>query len=132
MSMESLREQIRSMVRVEPREGGFRAVLTVDPSLSVLPDHFPGQPILPGMCMVQAVLVAAAAARGVRDLRLTLLKNAKFMHPVVPGDQVVIDGIMDARPDGIESIKAKLAMGAQAVAELSLQARPTEERGERL
>jgi 3-hydroxymyristoyl/3-hydroxydecanoyl-(acyl carrier protein) dehydratase len=129
--MESLREQIRSMVRVEPREGGFRAVLTVDPKLSVLPDHFPARAILPGMCMVQAVLVAAAAARGVRDLRLTLLKNAKFMHPVVPGDQVVIEGRMEARPDGTEAIKAKLSMDERAVAEFSLQARRPEEGEER-
>jgi 3-hydroxymyristoyl/3-hydroxydecanoyl-(acyl carrier protein) dehydratase len=129
--MESLREQIRSMVRVEAREGGFRAELTVDPKLSVLPDHFPGQPILPGMCMVQAVLAAAAAARGVRDFRLTLLKNAKFMHPVLPGDQVVLEGRLEARPDGTEAIKAKLTKGAQAVAEFSLQARRTEAEGER-
>ena len=125
--MSVLREEIRKMVRLEPAEeaggAGFRAVLTVDPALEVFPDHFPGHPLLPGMCMVQAVLLAGAAARGVKDLRLTLLKNAKFMRPVEPGDRVILEGRMEDRPDGIVGIKAKLLVEGRSAAEFSLEAR---------
>lgn len=121
--MNALRKQIQSMVRVEPCEGGFCAVLTVDPALLVLPDHFPTQPILPGICMVQAVLLAAAAARGLPDLRMTLLKNAKFMRPVEPGDSVAMNGRIESKPGGVLAVKAKLQCRSQAVAEISLEAR---------
>jgi 3-hydroxymyristoyl/3-hydroxydecanoyl-(acyl carrier protein) dehydratase len=132
--MSVLREEIRKMVRLEPPAegaaavagagGGFRAVLTVEPHLMVLPDHFPGHPILPGMCMVQAVLLAGAAARGVRDLRLTLLKSAKYLRPVEPGHRVIIEGRMNHGPEGVLAIKAKLSLDGQAVADFSLEARP--------
>jgi 3-hydroxymyristoyl/3-hydroxydecanoyl-(acyl carrier protein) dehydratase len=127
--MNALRQQLRSLLRVQPHDHGFRAQLTVDPAFSILPDHFPGNPILPGMCMVQAVLLAAAAAQGLPDLRLALLKNAKFLHPVEPGDQVVLDGHIAAASDHNLSIKAKLSVGPRAVAEFSLLARPPEVEG---
>jgi 3-hydroxymyristoyl/3-hydroxydecanoyl-(acyl carrier protein) dehydratase len=62
--MGSIREQIRSMLRVTPREGGFRAVFQVSADLQILPDHFRDAPLLPGVCMVQAVLLAWAEAAG--------------------------------------------------------------------
>jgi 3-hydroxyacyl-[acyl-carrier-protein] dehydratase len=126
MSKSILRDEIRKMVRLEPAAGGggvFRAVMTVDPALVVFPDHFPGHPILPGMCMMQAVLAAGAAARGVKDLRLTTLKSAKFMRPMGPGDSVILEGRIDDRPDGLVGIKAKILMDGRSAAEFSLEAR---------
>jgi 3-hydroxymyristoyl/3-hydroxydecanoyl-(acyl carrier protein) dehydratase len=122
--MNPIREQIRSMLQVEPREGGYRAVFRVRHDLTVLPDHFRDAPLLPGVCMVQAVLLAGAAAMGVPDLRLRLLKNAKMMQPVLPGEEIVIDADMSQRPDGDISIKAKLWGGDRRRAEFSLVARP--------
>jgi 3-hydroxymyristoyl/3-hydroxydecanoyl-(acyl carrier protein) dehydratase len=114
------------MVRAESRAGGFRAIFNVDPGLLVLPDHFRGHPILPGMCMVQAVLLAGAAVLGVPDLRLGLLKNAKFQQPIRPGDQVVIDAKMVPGNSGEVAIKATLSAGDRSLAEISLVARPSE------
>src|SRR2546430_778798 len=56
--MNAIRRQIQSMLRVEPRAGGFRARFTVGPDLAILPDHFRDSAILPGVCMVQAELLA--------------------------------------------------------------------------
>src|ERR1700691_3941430 len=64
LNMNPLREQIRSLLRVEPTSGGFRAMFNMAPALMVLPAHFPDQPIMPGMCMIQLVLIAAGAAHG--------------------------------------------------------------------
>ena len=66
--MNPLRTEIGKMLKLEQREGGFGAVLVVDGKLSIFPDHFPDQAILPGICLVQAVLLAGAArARGWRN-----------------------------------------------------------------
>ncbi len=123
--MNPLREQIRSMLRVEPREGGFRVTFSVGADLMVLPDHFRDHPILPGICMLQAILVAGAITRGVPDLRVTRLKNAKLMQPVQPGDEVIIDADVTIGAEDDIGIKAKLFVGNQRRAEFSLIAIPS-------
>jgi 3-hydroxymyristoyl/3-hydroxydecanoyl-(acyl carrier protein) dehydratase len=111
------------MLRVEPREGGFSATFKLRPDLSILPDHFRGAPILPGVCMVQIVLLAAAQALNVPDLRLSLLKNAKIMRPIRPNDQVRIEGTVTAAEESTFTIKATFTTeSAQRCAEFSLTA----------
>ena len=122
--MNEVRKQLRSMLRVEPRETGFRAVLRVDPAFSLLPDHFAGNPILPGMCLVQAILLAGAQSQGVANLRLCSLKNAKFLGPAVPGDEVVIDAEVTAGDGGELRVKANLSIGGKRMAQIVLNARP--------
>jgi 3-hydroxyacyl-[acyl-carrier-protein] dehydratase len=117
-----VREQIRSLLRVESRQGGFVARLRVDPNLVVLPDHFPNYPILPGICMIQAVLLAGAARENCSDMRLRKLKNAKMMQPVLPGMELVIDAVMTAGSDGDFLIRAKLSDGEKRCAEFVLTA----------
>jgi 3-hydroxymyristoyl/3-hydroxydecanoyl-(acyl carrier protein) dehydratase len=126
--MNAVRRQIESLLRVEKCEGGFRAYFNVDPGLVLLPDHFRGRPILPAICMVQAVLLAGARACGASDLRLCALKNAKMLQPVLPGDQVVIDAQMSEDDQGQIAIKAKISAADKKRAEFSLTAR--QERGE--
>jgi 3-hydroxymyristoyl/3-hydroxydecanoyl-(acyl carrier protein) dehydratase len=108
------------MLQLEPREGGFGAVLDVDAALSVLPDHFRNQPILPGICLVQAVLLGAAARQGVDELRIRVLKNMKLMQPIRPGERVSIEAEMTPLAGGDFAIKARLAMGERRCAEISV------------
>jgi 3-hydroxymyristoyl/3-hydroxydecanoyl-(acyl carrier protein) dehydratase len=121
--MNPVRQQIRSMLQTEPRDGGFRAVLKFDGNLSILSDHFPNQPILPGICMLQAVLIAGAEARGVGELHIRHLKNSKLLQPVLPGDELQIDADMSANPDGDILLKARLSSANQKRAEFSMIAR---------
>jgi 3-hydroxymyristoyl/3-hydroxydecanoyl-(acyl carrier protein) dehydratase len=120
----AVRAQIRSLLRVEPREGGVRAQLFVDPKLIVLKDHFHDYPLLPGICMIQAVILACAARQGLDNLHVHTLKTAKMMHPVRPGEQLVIDAEMASGPNGSFVIKAKLSSGDKRCAEFSLVAGP--------
>jgi 3-hydroxyacyl-[acyl-carrier-protein] dehydratase len=58
--------------------------------------HFPGQPVMPGVLVVEAMaqtagaLVAANQGLGDRALQVLLMTidKAKFRKPVVPGDQM--------------------------------------------
>jgi 3-hydroxymyristoyl/3-hydroxydecanoyl-(acyl carrier protein) dehydratase len=123
--MNAVREQIRSMLTAESRDGGFRARLRVDPAFVLFPDHFSSQPIFPGICMLQAVLLAAGMARGRDELHLKQLKNSKLLQPVLPGDEVLIDGEIAGEDDGDLAIKARLFVADQKRAEFSLIARGT-------
>ena len=115
-----IREQLKTMLQTQPREGGFTATLTVAASLSILVDHFEGQPLLPGMCMVQAVLIAAATAMNLSELHLRTLKNAKLMAPTPPGSVVLIDASIALHDDGNFAIKAKMTCNGTRCAEISL------------
>jgi 3-hydroxyacyl-[acyl-carrier-protein] dehydratase len=49
------------------------------------PGHFPGNPMIPGALLLDAVIAAIAGAR--RDAKLTI-RAAKFLRIVRPGDIV--------------------------------------------
>jgi 3-hydroxymyristoyl/3-hydroxydecanoyl-(acyl carrier protein) dehydratase len=49
--------------------------------------HFPGNPIIPGAVLLDEVLQAVAGAGGIAR---SVIRSAKFLQPVRPGDAVVI------------------------------------------
>jgi 3-hydroxymyristoyl/3-hydroxydecanoyl-(acyl carrier protein) dehydratase len=120
-------EQIRAMLQTTPREGGFQSVFQVDKDFALFPDHFPQLPILPGICIAQAVLMSAAQAQDVPVLRLCVLKRAKLMQPIRPGDTIEINADMACLEDGTYSVKATLLAKGTRCAEISLIARRSTE-----
>lgn len=119
----TLLAELAAMLTVDVKDDSYHAVLKVSPSLSVLKDHFAHQPILPGVCMVQAALLAAAQTLGRDELRLISVKNAKMTYPISPGDEVELQGSIVALDSNSWQIKTRLTMGDRRVAELSLLAR---------
>ncbi len=58
--------------------------------------HFPGQPIMPGVLIIEAMAQVAgvmAFRSGIegKSVYFMSIDNAKFRRPIVPGDQVVMD-----------------------------------------
>lgn len=51
--------------------------------------HFPGNPIIPGAVLLDEVLSAIAAGAGGAP-GPCVIRSAKFLHPVRPGDRVLI------------------------------------------
>jgi 3-hydroxymyristoyl/3-hydroxydecanoyl-(acyl carrier protein) dehydratase len=58
--------------------------------------HFPGNPIIPGALLLSEVLRAIETDLG-RTLYPFQIKAAKFLHPVRPGDRLLIEF---SGPDG--------------------------------
>jgi len=77
--------------------------------------HFPGRPVLPGVCMIQAAVVALTEARRV-PLRLKRLVSAKWLAPVLAGE--TLDFTIVA---GAGSCKVKVTRGTDKVAEFSIE-----------
>lgn len=58
-----------------------------------LPGHFPGHPLVPGVVVLEQVLLAASQAAGQAAATLRL-PQVKFLAPLYPGQaaEVVLDG----------------------------------------
>ena len=91
----------------------FQTTLRFDAAHPALPGHFPGQPLVPGVLLLEQVALALRAWRG---LRLSRVLEAKFMTPLLP-DQSVRLALSEATGDGarirfrIERDGAVLARG---------------------
>jgi 3-hydroxymyristoyl/3-hydroxydecanoyl-(acyl carrier protein) dehydratase len=70
----------------------FQAALRVDPSHPALTGHFPGNPIVPGVVLLERVAAALRAWRGERIEKL----DAKFVQPLLPGEDAMIELRADA------------------------------------
>lgn len=71
------------------------AVWRVDPALEALRGHFPDEPVVPGVllleCMAQAAgLVLCAGGWGGKKPLLSGLDRARFIRPVLPGETVTV------------------------------------------
>ena len=86
-----------------------------DESFSGFKGHFPGRPVLPGICLVQAALVLAESL-SVTSPVLQEVVSAKFFTAVMPGNSIS----MRCTRDG-ELLKAAVSGEAGRVAELKLK-----------
>lgn len=64
-------------------ESGFEAVLRTNPEHSIYKAHFPGNPITPGVCIIQAAGELLEQKLG-RKLYLKTVKNIKFLSVIIP------------------------------------------------
>jgi 3-hydroxymyristoyl/3-hydroxydecanoyl-(acyl carrier protein) dehydratase len=72
--------------------------------------HFPGNPIIPGAVLLSEALRAIEEELGA-SLPRCQIRSAKFLHPVRPGDRIVIE--CSRNPDG--EVKFTCKIGATLV-----------------
>ena len=86
--------------RVEILEPGrsITAVKSVSISDPILQGHFPGNPVFPGVLIVEALAQAACVLAGMmgddkqdREVLLAQIQDVRFKRPVVPGDTVYLN-----------------------------------------
>ena len=58
--------------------------------------HFPGQPIMPGVLIIEAMaqvagVMAFSSGMEGKSVYFMSIDNVKFRRPIVPGDQVIMD-----------------------------------------
>ena len=66
----------------------YRQPIYFDGGHPALPGHFPGQPLVPGVLMLEQVALGLRAWRG---QRLSRVIEAKFMSPLLPDESAQLE-----------------------------------------
>lgn len=113
--------------RVDGLTGYFR--LTLTPSCFIYQAHFPGEPITPGVCIVQmgTELLEDLLGEGLRKkvkLEICKVKNVKFLSVISPNESTVITYQMkkvEMSEDGSEvKVQMVVTSGDEVKAKISL------------
>ena len=67
----------------------LRAVVSLDPGHRIYDGHFPGNPVVPGVCQVQVVREALEFLMDVKGM-LVAGDNIKFLNMIVPAEHPVL------------------------------------------
>jgi 3-hydroxyacyl-[acyl-carrier-protein] dehydratase len=86
--------------------------------------HFPGQPILPAVIMVEAIAQMAGIVLqsdpeipAMADLRLTAIRQMKIMGTGVPGETLAIEAEVQGRMGNLVQAAGRIRVGGNLIAE---------------
>ncbi|MGI4862384.1 MAG: hypothetical protein ACRYFZ_00560 [Janthinobacterium lividum] len=90
-----------------------QATIRLNPEHAIFAGHFPGQPVVPGVCMLQIIkeLLAGAIQQPVQLVRAS---NIKFLTVLTPGTHEIVSVQLkfDSSENGILVSEATISSGA--------------------
>lgn len=100
-------------------EEGITAHIKLNPKHEIFKGHFPGKPIMPGVCMIQIIKELTERSLG-KDLFLSIASNVKFMAIINPEtDPTLIINIDLMELDDLVKIKSVTSFGGTVALKLS-------------
>ncbi len=111
-------------VRAEGDE--FECIKNVSHNEPFFNGHFPGEPVMPGVLIIEAlaqaagVAIAAAADSAPGTGYLTGIDEARFRRKVVPGDQLRLTGTILLNRRGLCKVRTQALVGDETAAEATL------------
>ena len=113
----ALRSRIRNLSATG--ENQYRCVMEFDPDFTGFAGHFEGNPIVPGVCLIEAARVIAEETTGKR-LRTVGIAQCRFRRPVLAGESAEAT-LKIAAGDAIK-IQAEFRIGGAISAQMRLEA----------
>jgi len=115
------------VVEIDPDGKRIVGLKNVSANEQFFQGHFPGNPVMPGVLIVEA-MAQCAAILGLREMpdrdkKLFLfggVDKARFRRPVVPGDQLRLECVVLHRRATSVKIHGKATVDGQLVAEAEL------------
>lgn len=103
-----LKNDFYSIGLLQQETGSINALLQLNPEHAVFAGHFPGQPVVPGVCMVQMVKEILETVTG-HALQLKTADHIKFLSMVNPQESVELKATITYTLDADE-IKVTAAL----------------------
>ena len=107
----------------------IRALKNVTVNEPYFQGHFPGRPVMPGVMMLESLAQAAALlsfdAMGALPDDNSIyyfagIDSARFKRPVGPGDQLILDVVLDRMKSSIFKFTAKASVDGEIAVEAAL------------
>lgn len=104
----------------------FECVKLVSFNEPWVPGHFPGEPLMPGVLIVEALAQAAAVGLYAREGGeprtgyLASIERARFRRKVVPGDTLRLTGTITRFRRGVCTVEGVALVGDEVAAEATL------------
>lgn len=115
----ALRSRIRRLKATGKNE--YSCVMEFDPDFTGFAGHFEGNPIVPGVCLIEAARVIAEAATATQ-LRTTQIAQCRFRRPVCAGENADATlKITDSETPGVRNIRADIRVGGATAAQMRLE-----------
>jgi 3-hydroxyacyl-[acyl-carrier-protein] dehydratase len=112
-------QPVFKILSTEHSESSIITILAVDADSDILKGHFPGQPVVPGACMLQTVKEILEDTFNA-SLRLIKADNIKFLNMITPDSTDLSMSISYQLLDNDIKVIAELA--GEAVVFMKLQA----------
>lgn len=113
-------------LELDKRVVGVKSVTINEPFFQ---GHFPGQPIMPGVLILEAMAQTSGILilNSLPDFKEKLvyfmqINNAKFRKPVMPGDQLFLEIVLVSKKTKIFLMKGKAIVNEKIVAEADFMA----------
>lgn len=118
----ALRSRIRDLA--SPAENEYVCTMEFDPGFTGFAGHFEGNPIVPGVCMVEAARVIAEEIAG-QPLRTMKIAQCRFRRPVLAGESAAVNlKISASAAPQLYNVRADFRVGEALSAQLRLEAEP--------
>lgn len=85
--------------QITPTESGYEAFVTLFAGHKVYEGHFPGQPVVPGVCTMTVIRETISEACG-RRLMFSSVKECKFLSALIPTEDLSLRLGMTLSPEG--------------------------------
>jgi 3-hydroxyacyl-[acyl-carrier-protein] dehydratase len=79
--------------------------------------HFPGDPLVPGVLLTEALAQTAGLAAGRGAMRLSAIRGMKFHAPVRPEEEVRLEARKAGSVGGMWQFEVEAKVGGQVVAQ---------------
>ncbi len=99
--------------------GNLSAIFSFPPDFPGFNGHFPDNPVLPAVCILQAVMVMATRHAGPR-VELKKISSAKWFAPTAPNSPLNFLVQISPGEAGAATLKTKISRGNIKVADLIL------------
>ncbi len=90
--------------------------------------HFPERPIMPGVLIVEAMAQVGGVAvhqivdgDGIPDILFGGIDKTRFKHPVVPGDQLILDVVVGTHRQNLWQFEGTALVAGKVVASAQIK-----------